>query len=54
MNPHGFGLMDLFGALCLALLIGCAAGLLIGLVGMVLEKLASWSGGLLNRPRRKG
>jgi len=45
---------DLFGALCLVLAVGCAVGLLVGLIGMALEKLASWSGGLLNRPRRKG
>jgi len=45
---------NLFGALCLVLLIGCAAGGLMGLAGMALEKLTSWSGGLLDRPRRKG
>jgi hypothetical protein len=51
MTPHAF---DLFGAACLVLALGCAAGLVIGLIGMALDKLTSWAGGLLDRPKRRG
>ena len=53
MNPHGFGLVDLFGALCMVLVLGCAAGLLMGLVGMMIDWLTG-ERGLLSRPRRRG
>jgi len=45
---------DLFGATCLVLAIGCLVGLVIGLIGIAFEKLTSWAGGLLDRPKRRG
>lgn len=51
MTPRAF---DVFGLTCLVLALGCAAGFVMGLIGMALEKLFSWTGGLLDRPKRRG
>lgn len=51
MNPHGFGLWDLFAGLCMVLVLGCAAGLFLGLAGIVIDYLVG-SRGLLG-PRSK-
>lgn len=53
MNPQGLTFWDVAGMLALAGVVGCAVGVLLGLVGMILEKLSSWSGGLLDRPKRR-
>ena len=53
MNPQGFAAWDVLGALVLVGLIGCAVGLALSLAGWVLGKIASWSGGLLDRPKRR-
>jgi hypothetical protein len=45
--------LDVFGALCLVLFIGCAAGLLMGLIGLVLERLTGYGGPLGPRSRRE-
>jgi len=45
--------LDVLGALCLVLVIGCAVGIALSLAGWALGKITSWSGGLLDRPKRR-
>ena len=57
MNPHGFGLVDLFGALAVVGLVGVAVALLACAVERLINA-ATGSGGLLGprsrRERRRG
>lgn len=53
MSPHGFGLMDVFGALCFVLLCGVAVALLAFAIERLIDAVAGSGGPLGPRSRRE-